>query len=95
MSFSKRRRFKRRHPDQPHKSSRSREAIRPEDVQSESAYLKSLVDSHAKVTVVLNDGERLHGFIRYYDRYCFSVGLSARGPRVFLRKDSISYIAEE
>jgi sRNA-binding regulator protein Hfq len=62
---------------------------------AESTYLKSLVDSHAKVTVVLTDGEKLHGHIRYYDRYCFSIGLSGQGPRIFLRKDSVSYIAEE
>ena len=62
---------------------------------SESAYLKSLVDSHAMVTVVLTNGEKFRGHIRYYDRYCFSLGLSAEGPRIFLRKDSVSYIAEE
>lgn len=65
------------------------------DTGSESAYLKSLVDSRAKVTVVLKSGERLQGRIRYYDRHCFSVGLSARGPKIFLRKASVSYICEE
>ncbi len=69
--------------------------IQPEHTGSESDYLKSLVDSRAKVTVVLKNGERLQGRIRYYDRYCFSIGLSAHGPRLFLRKASVSYIAEE
>lgn len=62
---------------------------------SEADYLKSLVESHAKVTVVLKSGERLQGHIRYYDRHCFSIGLSAQGPRFLIRKDSVSYIAEE
>ena len=66
-----------------------------QDTGSESAYLKSLVDSHAKVTVVLKSGERLQGRIRYYDRHCFSVGLAARGPKIFLRKENVSYICEE
>ncbi len=66
-----------------------------ENTGSESEYLKSLVDSRAKVTVVLKTGERLEGRVRYYDRHCFSLGLSAHGPRLFLRKDSVSYIAEE
>ena len=44
---------------------------------------------------MLKNGERLHGFIRYYDRYCFSIGLSAQGPKLFIRKASVSYIAEE
>jgi sRNA-binding regulator protein Hfq len=69
--------------------------MHPEHTGSESAYLKSLVDSHATVTVVLKNGERLHGRIRYYDRHCFSLGLSAEGPRIFLRKASVSYISEE
>jgi small nuclear ribonucleoprotein (snRNP)-like protein len=69
--------------------------VHPEHTGAETAYLKSLVDSHAKVTVVLKDGERLHGYIRYYDRHCFSVGLSAKGPKIFLRKASVSYISEE
>ncbi len=71
------------------------ELMHPEDTGSETEYLKSLVDSHAKVTVVLKDGERLQGHLRYYDRYCFSLGLSAKGPRLFIRKASVSYIAEE
>jgi host factor-I protein len=74
---------------------RMNDRVHPDDTGAEAAYLKSLVDSHAKVTVVLTDGERLHGFIRYYDRQCFSLGLSAEGPRIFLRKASVSYIAEE
>ncbi len=66
-----------------------------EETGSETAFLKSLVNSHRKVTVVLKNGERLRGHIRYYDRYCFSIGLTARGPRFLIRKDSVSYIAED
>jgi sRNA-binding regulator protein Hfq len=108
MSFPRRHHFNNHHkkrPDRPHSdrphSDRSRrhqddnDPARPDQTGAESAYLKSLVDSHAEVTVVMTDGERLHGFIRYYDRYCFSVGLSAEGPKIFLRKASVSYIAEE
>jgi small nuclear ribonucleoprotein (snRNP)-like protein len=73
----------------------ARELVHPEYTGSETEYLKSLVDSHAKVTVVLKDGERFRGYIRYYDRHCFSIGLSAEGPRILLRKASVSYISEE
>lgn len=82
-----------RQPRQPHQI--AEDLVHPEHTGSESTFLKSLVDSHAKVTVVLKNGERLRGHIRYYDQYCFSLGLSAHGPRLFLRKDSVSYIAEE
>jgi small nuclear ribonucleoprotein (snRNP)-like protein len=71
------------------------ELMQPEYTGSEAAYLKSLIDSRATVTVVLTDGEQLQGRIRYYDCDCFSIGLSATGPRIFLRKDSVAYISED
>lgn len=97
MGFPKRHHFSRKHsPEQYGKSPGINELMHPEQTGgSESAYLKSLVDSHAKVTVVMIDGEQFHGHIRYYDRNCFSIGLSATGPRIFLRKASVSYISEE
>jgi sRNA-binding regulator protein Hfq len=73
----------------------AREMMQPEHTGSESAYMKSLIDSHTKVTVVLRSGERLQGQIRYYDRFCFSIGPADNGPKIFIRKDSVSYIAED
>jgi sRNA-binding regulator protein Hfq len=95
MAFPRRHHFHKKRPDHPRQHEDVSDLVHPEHTGSESAYLKSLVDSHSKVTVVLTNGERLHGFIRYYDLHCFSVGLSAKGPRIFLRKASVSYIAEE
>jgi len=96
MSFPKRRHFRRRHPVQRFEDNPDGQVlVHPEHTGSESAYLKSLIDSRAKVTVVLTNGERFQGRIRYYDRHCFSIGLSANGPRIFLRKASVSYIAED
>jgi sRNA-binding regulator protein Hfq len=63
--------------------------------ETEASYFRSLVESRMKVTVVTIDGERLHGRIRYYDQDCFSVGLSNENRKVFLRKENVSYIAEE
>ncbi|MDI9613171.1 MAG: RNA chaperone Hfq [Acidobacteriota bacterium] len=71
------------------------ELVHPGSTGEEAAYLKGLVESHAKVTVVLTDGEKFRGRIRYYDRDCFSIGLSARGPRFLLRKEHVAYIVEE
>ena len=61
----------------------------------EADYLKSLVDSRARVTVVLNTGERFSGRIRYYDRYCFSLGQAGGGPKLFLRKEHVQSVREE
>src|SRR5512141_934711 len=101
MAFPRQHHFRRRDRDSErhfqygHESEGMHDLIQPEHTGSESDYLKSLVDSHAKVTVVLNTGERLKGQIRYYDRFCFSIGLSGHGPNLFLRKSSVSYIEEE
>ena len=99
MAFSRRHRFRRRgkhgRAERPEKPLEPHNLIHPEHTGSETEYLKSLVDSKAKVTVVLQDGERFTGRIRYYDRFCFSIGLSAKGPRIFVRKASVSYIAED
>jgi small nuclear ribonucleoprotein (snRNP)-like protein len=103
MSFPRQHHFRRRDRN-PNRESQSeffaqpsgvQDHIHPEHTGSESDYLKSLVDSRAKVTVVLTTGERLQGRIRYYDQDCFSIGLSGRGPRLFLRKENVAYIVEE
>lgn len=98
MSFFKKHQFK--HKKKPSEERfghlpNKQELVHPENTGSESAYFQSLVDSHAKVTVVLASGEQFRGHIRYYDRHCFSIGLSAQGPRIFLRKENVSYISEE
>ena len=84
-----------RFAERPARLPEAHELMQPEHTGSESTYLKSLVDSHAIVTVVLTSGERLQGQIRYYDRYCFSIGTVNNGPKIFIRKDSVSYIAED
>jgi sRNA-binding regulator protein Hfq len=59
------------------------------------SWLQSLVDSRIAVTVVMTDGEKLRGHIRYHDRDCFSIGLSPIGPRFLLRKENIACIIED
>jgi small nuclear ribonucleoprotein (snRNP)-like protein len=84
-----------RHGERPPRFPEAHELMQPEHTGSESTYMKSLIDTHAKVTVVLTSGERLQGHIRYYDRDCFSIGTVNNGPKLFLRKDSVCYIAED
>lgn len=71
-----------------------KELANPESTGKESSYLKSLIDSHTKVTVTMLSGEQFQGHIRYYDQYCFSVGLTSEKRKIFLRKDSVSHIEE-
>ena len=66
-----------------------------ESTGAEADYLRSLVDSRAEVTVVLENGEQLKGRVRYSDLDCFSIQLADRGLNIFLRKDSVLGIYEE
>jgi small nuclear ribonucleoprotein (snRNP)-like protein len=87
---SHRRRFERQHfvPQAPV------ELVDMDVTGAEAEYLKSLIDSHTLITVVLTNGERLRGRMRYYDRHCFSIGLAGGGPKIFLRKSNVRYIEE-
>jgi small nuclear ribonucleoprotein (snRNP)-like protein len=85
-----RRRFDRQHFEPPEPV----EPVGMEVTGAEAEYLKSLIDSRALITVVLTDGERLRGRVRYYDRYCFSLGPAGGGPKIFLRKSNVRYIEE-
>ena len=58
MAFSRRRHFKKRRPERFNPHHGTQDLVHPEQTGSESAFLKSLVDSHATVTVVLKNGEK-------------------------------------
>ena len=60
----------------------------------ESLYLKELMDAEMPVVVVMSNGDRIQGVIRYYDRDVFSLGPADGSPKVFLRKSSIRYLYE-
>jgi hypothetical protein len=65
-----------------------------ESTGMEAYYMKELMDSEALVTVVLNVGEPIRGYVRYYDKDVFSLGPVDGSPKVFLRKENIRYILE-
>ena len=86
-----------RRNDSPH-AGRNPVAQKPaneEFSQTESSYLKSLIDSNANITVIMKTGEQFRGRIRYYDQDCFSVGLLSEKRKIFLRKENVSHIAED
>ena len=93
--FNKRRRFRNDSAGRRPERSAGPSAGHPDATGLEASYLKSLIDARSTVTVVLTTGERLRGRIRYYDADTFSLGTANGGPKLFLRKESVSYIAEE
>ncbi len=69
--------------------------IDPDDTGRESEYFKKLVDNEKFVVVVMSDGEKVRGIIRYYDREVFSLGPVDGSTKRFLRKSSIRYLYED
>lgn len=69
--------------------------IDPDDTGRESEYFKKLVDNEKAVVVVMSDGEKVSGTIRYYDREVFSLGPADGSTKRFLRKSSIRYLYED
>jgi hypothetical protein len=61
----------------------------------EGWYMKQLMEHEIPVVVVLNTGEKVRGFVRYYDKDTFSLGPTDGSPKMFLRKEGIRYMYEE
>ena len=66
-----------------------------ESTGMEAWYMKQLMTSEIPIVVVLNTGEKVRGFVRYYDKDTFSLGPVDGSPKMFLRKESIRYLYEE
>ena len=66
----------------------------PDETQQEAAYLKALGEKQTPVSVKLNGGEVVRGWIEYYDHNM--VRLTREGaPNLFIFKHQIVYIAED
>src|SRR5262249_35656490 len=61
----------------------------------EGLYRKELMEEEIPVVVVLNTGEKVRGYVRYYDKDVFSLGPADGSPKMFLRKEGIRYLYEE
>jgi host factor-I protein len=66
----------------------------PDETQQEAAYLKALGEKQTPVSVKLNGGEVVRGWIEYYDANM--IRLTREGaPNLFIYKHDILYIAED
>jgi host factor-I protein len=74
---------------QPHKK-----PAPPEQTHAENFYWVKQMQSRTPVTVVLTDGEQLHGVVEWYDRDC--IKLTRFGdPNLLIYKQVIKYIFKE
>lgn len=62
----------------------------PESSHAEAFYFQKQMQQQTEMTVVLDDGEQLHGFIQWYDK-CV-VKLQAGRHRVLIYKSGIKYL---
>ena len=65
----------------------------PEETFEESAYLKSLGEKQTLVTVKLQGGDSIQGWIEYYDRDMLRLTRDGQ-PNLFIFKSQIMYIEE-
>ena len=65
----------------------------PEETFEESAYLKSLGEKQTPVTIKLEGGDLVHGWIEYYDRDMLRLTREGQ-PNLFIFKSQILYIEE-
>jgi hypothetical protein len=82
------------------KRTKKKKIVKPQQTNIESTgmesyYLKELIDSEKMVVIVLNSGEEVRGYIRYYDRDVFSIGPADGSPKIFVRKSGVRYLYEE
>src|SRR5665213_2079046 len=74
---------------QPHKK-----PAPPEQTHAENFYWVKQMQARTPVTVVLTDGEQLHGVVEWYDRDC--IKLTRFGsPNVLVYKQVIKYLYKE
>ena len=66
-------------------------AAPPDQTHAEAYYYVKQMQSRTAMTVVLKDGESLHGVIEWYDRTCIKLNRT-EGPNLLIYKDSIKYL---
>lgn len=81
-------------PGLPNNLSKKKKAPPPEETNEESAYLKALGEKQKIVSVKLQSGEVVRGWVEYYDRDM--IRLTREGaPNLFIFKHDIVYISED
>jgi host factor-I protein len=74
-------------------SPRKPKSAPPESTNEEVAYLKQLVDKQRSVSIKLVNGERVRGWIEYYDRNMLRLTRKEQ-PNLFIYKQQIAYVEE-
>jgi len=68
-------------------------SVPPAETGQEAAFLRSLGENQAAVTVRLLSGETVNGWIEYYDEKMVRL-TRTDAPNLFIYKEQIAYIVE-
>ena len=63
----------------------------PDQTNAENFYYLKQMQSKTRMTIVLNDGETLHGVIEWYDKDCLKVNRDGE-PNLLIYKWNIKYM---
>jgi sRNA-binding regulator protein Hfq len=68
-----------------------KKAVPPDQTNAENFYYVKQMQSKTPMTIVMKDGEILHGVIEWYDRLCLKVNREG-APNLLLYKNHIKYM---
>ena len=66
----------------------------PEQTNAENYYYLKQMGAKTPMVVMLNDGEEIHGWIEWYDKWCLKVNRE-KGPNLLIPKQSIKHLYKE
>jgi len=73
------------------KQPRVKRAAPPSQTHAEAFYYVKQMQNRTPMTVILHDGEGLHGVIEWYDETCFKL-TREEGPNLLIYKSSVKYL---
>jgi sRNA-binding regulator protein Hfq len=75
----------------PRKDAAPKKATPPEQTNAENFYYLKQMQAKTPMTIVLKDGEVLHGVIEWYDKCCIKVNREG-APNLLVYKSNIKYM---
>jgi host factor-I protein len=72
-----------------------KKAAPPDQTNAENFYYQKQMQSRTPMVIVLRDGEKVHGFIEWYDRNCIKVNRESGEPNLMIYKPAIKYMYKE
>jgi sRNA-binding regulator protein Hfq len=69
----------------------AKKQVPPDTTNAENFYYVKQMQSKTPMTIVLKDGEELHGFIEWYDKLCLKI-TREEGPNLLVYKSYIKYL---